>query len=78
MLSMFFLELTSDFGSMKDGLDESRQSQEARAAENRKLMEKLERQKGEVSDQVNGLLANMMNINPEDVLSEEEIKAHLT
>ena len=34
--------------------------------------------KGEVGAQMNEMFGKMMNINPEDVLSEEEIKQHLT
>ena len=42
------------------------------------MRNRLDKMKGSVSAQMNDLFAKMMNVNPEDVLTEEEITQHLT
>lgn len=56
---------------MKEDADE-------RARKNQLLRDRLENMKKEVGDTVNGLMAKMMDMNPEDLMTAEEIDAHLT
>ena len=77
-LAGLLTETASEFRSLKDELKESQAFRDEKAAKAAKLRQKLDGMKGEIQDQVNGLFASMMDINPEDVLSEEEITQHLT
>merc|ERR1712048_730362 len=38
----------------------------------------MEGMKAEVGDQMNALIANLLNVDPKDVLTDEEINRHLT
>merc|ERR1711879_893184 len=53
-------------------------SAEERASKNKRLRDRLENMKSEVSGQVNDLLSKMLGVKPEDILSGEEISKHLT
>merc|ERR1712026_77493 len=48
-----------------------------RAKKNAQLRARLENVRKDVSAQMNALFGKTMNINPEDLLSEEEINKHL-
>ena len=63
--------------SLRESMQGARESAEERAAKNKRLRDRLENMKGEVTGQVNDLLSKMLGVRPEDVLSEEEINAHL-
>merc|ERR1719204_1459240 len=62
---------------LKETLGEVREANDARAEKNAKLRNRLEGMKGEVSSQMNDLISKLMGVNPEDVLSDEEINKHL-
>eukprot|EP00492_Amphilonche_elongata_P002336 TRINITY_DN2594_c0_g1_i1.p1 TRINITY_DN2594_c0_g1~~TRINITY_DN2594_c0_g1_i1.p1 ORF type:complete len:305 (+),score=98.53 TRINITY_DN2594_c0_g1_i1:158-1072(+) len=62
---------------LKEALEESAKASGVRADRNKNLRARLENMRGEVATQMNDMIANMMGINPEDVLSDEEINAHL-
>ena len=66
-----------DYAMVQDTLAEVRTNNDMRAKKNGELRDRLENMKGEVQGAVNDLIAQMMGINPEDVLSEEEINNHL-
>ena len=62
---------------MRGSADELKESAAERAKKNQRLRDRLENMKGQVSKDINAMLGGMMNLNPEDVMSEEEINAHL-
>merc|ERR550519_234554 len=62
---------------LKEALEESAAASGVRADRNKNLRARLENMRGDVANQMNDMIAQMMNINPEDVLSDEEINAHL-
>ena len=66
-----------DYQMVQDTLAEVRGNNDVRAKKNGELRARLENMKGEVQGAVNGLIAQMMGIKPEDVLTEEEINNHL-
>lgn len=66
-----------DYSMVQDTLNDVRGNNDTRAQRNKELRARLENMKGEVSDQVNSLIAQMMGVDPRDVLSDEEINAHL-
>jgi Ca2+-binding EF-hand superfamily protein len=70
--------VAAEYGLLRESLQETRMSAEERAGRNKRLRDRLENMKGEVSGQVNDLLSKMLGIKPEDILSGEEINAHLT
>ena len=63
--------------TLKDSLSEIQGNADERAKRNANLRARLENVRGEVSSQMNELLGQLMGINPEDVLTDEEINAHL-
>jgi Ca2+-binding EF-hand superfamily protein len=62
---------------VQDTLKGVRANNDTRAERNAELRARLENIRGEVSDQVNGLISELLNINPEDVLTDEEINAYI-
>jgi Ca2+-binding EF-hand superfamily protein len=66
-----------DYAMIQDALSEARANNDTRATRNAELRDRLENMKGDVQSTVNGLIAQMMNIDPRDVLSEAEIDHHL-
>eukprot|EP00492_Amphilonche_elongata_P002511 TRINITY_DN276_c0_g1_i2.p1 TRINITY_DN276_c0_g1~~TRINITY_DN276_c0_g1_i2.p1 ORF type:complete len:863 (-),score=234.47 TRINITY_DN276_c0_g1_i2:191-2779(-) len=66
-----------DYGMIQDALAEARANNDTRATRNAELRNRLENMKGDVQSTVNSLIAQMMNIDPRDVLSEAEIDHHL-
>jgi Ca2+-binding EF-hand superfamily protein len=56
----------------------ARGNADTRAKRNAELRTRLEGMRTEVGGQINELISNMMGVNPEDVLSDEEINQHLT
>ena len=66
------------YTQMRDVLQEVRANNDVRAEKNARLRNRLDKMKGSVSAQMNDLFAKMMNVRPEDVMSEEEIVGHLT
>jgi hypothetical protein len=63
---------------LRDALSEVRQDNDKRAERNALLRDRLDSIKGEVQDQVGGLLDALGIVDAKDVLSEKEIVAHLT
>ena len=76
-LSSLLAETLGNYGGMAEELAEARMSTEDRAERNKKLRDRLESMKSEVSGQMNALFESLTGVNPEDVLSEEEIRGHL-
>merc|ERR1712223_187689 len=70
-------KIAAEYSLLRESMAETRMSAEQRAAKNARLRDRLENMKGEVTGQVNALLSKMLGVRPEDVLSEEEINAHL-
>lgn len=66
------------YSILRDTLQDVRANNDTRADRNKDLRDRLEKMKGSVQGQMNDLFAKLMNVNPEDVLSEEEIRGHLT
>jgi Ca2+-binding EF-hand superfamily protein len=62
---------------LRETLHEVRASNDARAERNGRLRDRLTNMKDQVQGQMNELFANMVGVDPRDVMSEEEIKAHL-
>ena len=63
---------------LRDALSEVRQDNDKRAERNALLRDRLDSIKGEVQDQVGGLLDALGIVDAKDVLSEKEIVAQLT
>jgi len=70
--------VAKEYGLLRESMQGARMSAEERASKNKRLRDRLENMKGEVTGQVNALLSKMLGVRPEDVLSEEEINQHLT
>merc|ERR1712079_540809 len=68
----------AEYNILRDTLGEVRASNDVRAERNAKLRERMEAMKSEVGDQMNSLIANLLGVDPKDVLSDAEIEAHLT
>eukprot|EP00494_Astrolonche_serrata_P031798 UN32067 len=66
-----------DYAMIQDTLADVRGNNDRRAENNKALKARLENMKSDVQSTVNGLIAKMMNVKPEDVLSESEIDHHL-
>jgi Ca2+-binding EF-hand superfamily protein len=62
--------MAGNFGSMKESIEE-------RQRRNAELRARLDNIKADVQADLNGLLSNVLGMNPEDLLSDEEIEAHL-
>merc|ERR1719210_818934 len=70
--------VATEYGLLRESMQGARMTAEERAAKNKRLRDRLENMKGTVTGQVNELLSKMLGVKPEDVLSDEEINAHLT
>jgi Ca2+-binding EF-hand superfamily protein len=66
-----------DYNMIRDTLGEVRADNDARAVRNKELRNRLDNMKDDVQSTINGLIADMMNIDPRDVMSEAEIDHHL-
>ena len=77
-LSELLNGFAGEFSSIQSDLQANIKLREERAAEAELLRKKLKNVKADIQDEVKGMFARMMNINPEDVLSDEEIEQHLT
>ena len=66
-----------DYALVQDTLNDARANSETRADRNAELRARLENMRSEVGGQINDLISKMMGVNPEDVLTDEEINAHL-
>ena len=66
-----------DYAMIQDTLNDVRGNNEGRPERNAELRSRLENMRKEVGGQINDLISSMMNVNPEDVLSDEEINAYL-
>lgn len=64
--------------NLKGALSEATGNVEERSKRNARLRQRLESVKGQISAEVNALLSTMMDIDPTQVLSDEEINKHLT
>merc|ERR1712142_202676 len=62
---------------IQDTLADVRGNNDRRAENNKILKARLENMKNDVQSTVNGLIAKMMGVKPEDVMSEKEIDHHL-
>ena len=62
---------------LKEALQESAAAADVRADRNKNLRARLENMRGDVANQMNDMISQLMGVNPEDVLSDEEINAHL-
>merc|ERR1712176_1117035 len=67
-----------DYALVQETLGDARANADTRAERNAELRARLENMRGEIGGQINDLISQMMGINPEDVLSDEEINQHLT
>ena len=63
---------------LKDTLGEVRQNNDVRAERNAQLRERLTNMRADVQGQIGSMLTEMMGLNPADVLSDAEIRKHLT
>jgi Ca2+-binding EF-hand superfamily protein len=63
---------------LKDTLSEARVDNESRSKRNAQLRERLNNMKSDVQDQIGSLMTDLLGLRPEDVLSDEEIRQHLT
>merc|ERR1711879_720699 len=70
--------VAAEYSLLRESMQETRMSAEERASKNKRLRDRLENMKSEVSGQVNDLLSKMLGVKPEDILSGEEINQHLT
>ena len=66
-----------DYALIQDTLGEVRANNDTRATRNNELRNRLENMKGDVQNTVNDLIAQLMGIDPRDVMSEVEIDHHL-
>jgi len=71
-------DLTGKYSLMMGSVDGMKEDADERARKNRLLRDRLDNMKKEVGDTVNALMAQMSNMNPEDLMTEEEINQHLT
>ena len=72
------LDLTlNTFSTLQDTLSDVRANDEVRKERNAALRKRLDGMKGEVKGQINAMLKGM-GMNPEDLLSDEDIRKHLT
>ena len=67
----------SEYRILRETLQEVRANNDVRAERNARLRNRLEGMKDEVGAQMNELFSSMAGVRPEDVLSDEEIDAHL-
>merc|ERR1712048_390057 len=67
-----------EFTILNGNFDDLKLSAAERAKRNKLLKDRLKGMQSELQGQINGLLSNMVGLNPEDLLSEEEITKHLT
>merc|ERR1712004_490639 len=66
-----------EYTLIQGNFSEMQGSAAERAKKNAQLRARLENVRKDVSQQMNALFGKMMNMNPEDLLSEEEINKHL-
>merc|ERR1712048_70788 len=67
-----------EYTILKDTLGEVRMDNDKRASRNGELRQRLDGMRSEILAQIGDMMSNMMGLNPEDVLSDEEIRKHLT
>lgn len=77
-LSTYLDGTLADYLSLKGSLGEANVNMAQRAQDNALMREKLEGMKNEVSNQMNSMLENMLGLDPADVMSEADIRKHLT
>merc|ERR1711862_316846 len=77
-LSRLLRNTLAEYNILRDTLQEVRANNDIRAQRNAKLRERMESMKSEVGDQMNSLISQLLNVDPKDVLTDEEINAHLT
>ena len=63
--------------NLKQALSVASGNAQERAKNNERLRQRLESVKSQVSAEINFLMTNMLNMDPRDFLSDEEIDAHL-
>eukprot|EP00492_Amphilonche_elongata_P004875 TRINITY_DN5277_c0_g1_i1.p1 TRINITY_DN5277_c0_g1~~TRINITY_DN5277_c0_g1_i1.p1 ORF type:complete len:114 (+),score=26.73 TRINITY_DN5277_c0_g1_i1:40-342(+) len=68
----------SEYTILRDTLQEVRADNDVRAERNQKLRQKLTSMRAEVGAQMNGLISDLLGVDPKDVLTDAEIKKHLT
>ena len=69
-------DMVGQYALMSGNFNEMTMAVEDRAARNAELRARLDNMKSDVQNDINSLLSNVFNMNPED-LSEEEIDQHL-
>ena len=70
-------ETLEEVNLLKEALQESAAAADVRADRNKNLRARLENTLADVANQMNDMISQLMGVNPEDVLSDEEINAHL-
>eukprot|EP00492_Amphilonche_elongata_P001168 TRINITY_DN1704_c0_g1_i1.p1 TRINITY_DN1704_c0_g1~~TRINITY_DN1704_c0_g1_i1.p1 ORF type:complete len:192 (-),score=57.63 TRINITY_DN1704_c0_g1_i1:126-701(-) len=63
--------------NLKSALSVASGNAQERAKNNQRLRQRLESVKSQVSAEINALMSNMLNMDPKDFLTDEEIDAHL-
>jgi len=67
-----------EYTIFRDTLQEVRANNDVRAERNAEFRQRLDGMKCQVSSQMNALLGDLLGVDPRDILSDEEIEAHLT
>jgi dsDNA-specific endonuclease/ATPase MutS2 len=64
-------DVSSEYGLLRESLQETRMSAEERVGRNSRLRDRLQNMKSEVSGQVNDLLSKMLGVKPGSLLLQE-------
>ena len=77
-LQRLLANTVGEYNILRDTLQEVRANNDVRADRNAKLRRRMDSMKSEVSAQMNGLISDLLGVDPRDVLTDEEINKHLT
>ena len=77
-LQRLLTDTVGEYNILRDTLQEARANNDTRAERNRKLRQRLDGMQSEVGNQMNDLISSLLNVDPRDVLSDDEINKHLT